>query len=231
LPQGPAPVMHPFRHSRWAPCSPPAPRGGARTCGLLLRRPLRSGTDRTAGTVPPTAAAMDDQQQPRAGARCYCFVWIARVRVTRQPLPECRESAVRGRETYPCFCRREGLRRERSGDPVRAETETVACRGSTRPRRISGTHRHECLNPTGIPAYLPTSAIDSPLAAATKGPANLALLARDSAAERLDRTQEVGGSSPPSSIARIAQLRGSFVLRCVCLPAEFHHVLDYPVGA
>ena len=126
-------MMHPFRHSRWAPCSPPAPRGGARTCGLLLRRPLRSGTDRTAGTVPPTAAAMDDQQQPRAGARCYCFVWIARVRVTRQPLPECRESAVRGREAYPCFCRREGLRRERSGDPVRAETETVACRGSTRP--------------------------------------------------------------------------------------------------
>jgi hypothetical protein len=63
---------------------------------------------------------------------------------------------------------------------------------------VSGTHRQECLNPTGIRAYRPRSAPRRP----THTPTTSLLFAafhRESRG-RIDRTQEVGGSSPPSSI-------------------------------
>jgi hypothetical protein len=46
LPQGPAPVMHPLSSPAVGAVLAPSAPSAARTCGLLLRRPLRSGTDR-----------------------------------------------------------------------------------------------------------------------------------------------------------------------------------------
>jgi hypothetical protein len=55
----------------------------------------------------------------------YCFVWDSeRVRVTRAAAPAELQERRHGCEAYP-FCRREGLRRERAGDPVRADFEHV----------------------------------------------------------------------------------------------------------
>jgi hypothetical protein len=64
----------------------------------------------------------------------------------------------------------------------------------------SGTHRQECLNPTGIRDHPRTFGPKHADPLLGKAPANRLLLVLDLAAASLHRTQEVVGSSPTSSI-------------------------------
>ena len=96
--------------------------------------------------------------------------------------------------------------------PVQAATLvwTREVPGAARQRKaatVSGTQREECLTArvsTDIDGYPRERGLTVP---SEERPANTHLLVPIRRAERLDRTQEVGGSSPPSSmISRICRL-------------------------
>jgi hypothetical protein len=73
---------------------------------------------------------------------------------------------------------------------------------------VSGTHRQECLNPKEIRGYPPTCTRIGRLDRSYEWPAKPHVLTSDSRGERVDRTQEVAGPSPPSSIARAPAAAG-----------------------
>jgi hypothetical protein len=74
----------------------------------------------------------------------------------------------------------------------------------------SGTSRQEYLNLRGIRGYRRLSALTGRDRVRQKAPANTQVLMRTFGTERLDRTQEVAGSSPASSTELVgAQTDGS----------------------
>ena len=84
----------------------------------------------------------------------------------------------------------------RSRRDLSLETARIAVRVG------SGTHREECLNPTGIRGNPGLSARSGRFEPVREGPANRSLLRLELVRGSLDRTQEVAGSSPASSISR-----------------------------
>ena len=100
--------------------------------------------------------------------------------------------------------------RTSSRSPIRRPTRARFRQRCDRPRPLrrrashvrSGTRRQECLNRTGIRGYPPRYAPRRANPPANKIPANPPVWAKNLANASLDRTQEVGGSSPPSSISR-----------------------------
>ncbi len=92
------------------------------------------------------------------------------------------------------------------------------CPEARRPRcprraeRFSGTNCEECLNREVIREYPRLSAVRDAFRQHHECPANLPFLAPGIAAERPDRTQEVAGSSPASSISKMRCTAAPFCL-------------------
>jgi hypothetical protein len=154
------------------------------------RRPVR---DRSFSARPvvrqltvdePLTSASDEQQVPRAG-----------------PLLRDQCDTPR-RSRHPGWCAQRTSSRRPGRRPTRTLLEARATTSSrVRPR---GPFRHSSPrvpDSTGIGDYPRRSTRSAPTANHRKVPANRSLLRRSPGAELVDRTQEVGGSSPPSSIA------------------------------
>jgi hypothetical protein len=88
----------------------------------------------------------------------------------------------------------------------------------------SGTNREECLNPRGIRGNPRVSVRSGHFEPVREGAANRELLTPKSVGGSVDRTQEVGGSSPPSSIAREPH---GYAILCSRADAPFARLFGY----
>jgi hypothetical protein len=137
--------------------------------------------------------------------------------LTRDTSPRCRLARSKRPRRPSSRPLRTSSRRVRSGTPDARSGRSGGARsagrhapafasGCDRPPRLrrrasrvrSGTHRQECLNPTGIRGYRPRSAPRHP----NHMPPKPLLIRRFRSLSSRNRTQEVGGSSPPRSISR-----------------------------